>query len=96
MLTKITLETVLNAEPDDHLGYDRHEMTNTANSRNGYSSKTIQTEDGQFELKTPRDWSNDFEPAQVKKKQRRLISMRDKILFLYAQGMTIREIVHGP
>jgi putative transposase len=93
MLTKITLETALNAELDDHLGYDKHEISSTANSRNGYSSKTIQTEDGQFELKTPRDRNNDFEPALVKKKQRRFISMSDKILFLYAQGMTTREIV---
>jgi putative transposase len=93
MLTKITLETALNAELDDHLGYDKHEISSTANSRNGYSSKTIQTEDGQFELKTPRDRNNDFEPTLVKKKQRRFISMSDKILFLYAQGMTTREIV---
>ena len=93
MLTKITLETALNAELDDHLGYDKHEISSTANSRNGYSSKTIQTEDGQFELKTPRDRNNDFEPALVKKKQRRFVSMSDKILFLYAQGMTTREIV---
>jgi putative transposase len=93
MLTKITLETALNAELDDHLGYDKHEISSTANSRNGYSSKTIQTEDGQFELKTPRDRNNDFEPTLVKKKQRRFISMSDKILFLYSQGMTTREIV---
>jgi len=93
LLTKMTLETALNAELDDHLGYDRHEITRTSNSRNGYSSKTLQTEDGQFELKTPRDRNNDFEPVLVKKKQRRFISMSDKILFLYAQGMTTREIV---
>ncbi|MCK5870665.1 MAG: IS256 family transposase [Methyloprofundus sp.] len=93
VLTKLTLETVLNAELDDHLGYDKHEKTCIDNSRNGYSSKTIQTEDGQFELKTPRDRHNDFEPALVKKKQRRFTSMSDKILFLYSQGMTTREIV---
>jgi len=66
MLTKMMLETALNAELDDHLGYDKHEITSIANSRNGCSSKTIQTEDGQFELKTPRDRNNDFEPALVK------------------------------
>lgn len=93
MLSKITLETALNAELDDHLGYDKHEITSTANSRNGYFSETVQTEDGQFQLKTPRDRNNDLEPALVKKKQRRFISMSDKILFLYAQGMTTREIV---
>ena len=93
VLTKLTLETALNAELDDHLGYDKHEKTIIDNSRNGYSSKTIQTEDGQFELKTPRDRNNDFEPALVKKKQRRFTSMSDKILFLYSQGMTTREVV---
>lgn len=93
LLTKMTLETALNAELDDHLGYEKHAISSASNSRNGYSSKTIQTEDGQFELKTPRDRDNDFEPALVKKKQRRFVSMSDKILFLYAQGMTTREIV---
>lgn len=93
LLTKMTLETALNAELDEHLGYDKHEKADVGNSRNGYSKKTIQTEDGQFELKTPRDRNNNFEPEIVKKKQRRFVSMSDKILFLYAQGMTTREIV---
>ncbi len=93
LLTKMTLEAALNAELDAHLGYEKHEKANTKNSRNGYSSKTIQTEDGQFELNTPRDRNNDFEPEIVKKKQRRFVSMSDKILFLYAQGMTTRDIV---
>ena len=93
MLTKITVEAALNAELDEHLGYSRHEKANTDNSRNGFTSKTLQTEDGAFELKTPRDRNGDFEPELVKKKQRRFTSMSDKILFLYAQGMTTREIV---
>ncbi len=92
LLTKMTLETALSAELDAHLGYDKHEKSNSHNARNGYSSKTLQTEDGQFELKTPRDRNNDFEPEIVKKKQRRFVSMSDKILFLYAQGLTTREV----
>jgi len=83
----------LNAELDDHLGYSKHEKTSTDNSRNGFSSKTLQTEDGQFELNTPRDRNGDFEPQLVKKKQRRFTSMSDKILFLYAQGLSTRDIV---
>ena len=67
MLTKMTLETALNAELDEHLGYSRHEKSTTDNSRNGYSSKTLQTEDGQFELETPRDRNGDLEPQLVKK-----------------------------
>jgi transposase-like protein len=93
MLTKVTVERVLNAELDDHLGYDKHEVSRTSNSRNGTTSKTLRTEDGQFELNTPRDREGSFEPKLVKKNQTRFTSMDDKILFLYAQGMTTREIV---
>jgi putative transposase len=93
MLTKITVEAALNAELDDHLGFDKHEQSESDNNRNGVSHKTLQTEDGQFELATPRDRAGSFEPTLVKKHQRRFTSMDDKILFLYAQGMTTREIV---
>ena len=93
MLTKITVEAALNAELDDHLGFDKHEQSDSGNSRNGYTSKVLQTEDGQFEVDTPRDRIGSFEPQLVKKHQRRFTSMDDKILFLYAQGMTTREIV---
>jgi transposase-like protein len=88
MLTKITVETA-----DDHLGFDKHEQSESDNNRNGVTHKTLQTEDGQFELATPRDRAGSFEPKLVKKHQRRFTSMDDKILFLYAQGMTTREIV---
>lgn len=91
MLTKITVEAALNAELDDHLGYAKHDKANTDNSRNGYSSKMLQTEEGQFELDTPRDRNGDFEPQLIKKNQRRFVSMSDKILFLYAQGLSTRE-----
>jgi len=93
MLTKITVEAALNAELDDHLGYDKHEQSEESNSRNGFSTKVLQTEGGQFDLDTPRDRTGSFEPKLVKKHQRRFTSMDDKILFLYAQGMTTREIV---
>lgn len=93
MMTKITVEAALNAELDDHLGYSKHEQSSTDNSRNGYSSKTVKTEDGQLELNTPRDRDGTFEPQLVKKHQTRFTSMDDKILSLYAKGMTTREIV---
>ena len=93
MLTKITVEAALNAELDDHLGFAKHEQSEADNNRNGYTPKTLQTEDGQFELDTPRDWAGSFEPRLVKKHQRRFTTIDDKILFLYAQGMTTREIV---
>ena len=93
MLTKITVEAALNGELDAHLGYEKHQKSATANSRNGYTSKTLKTEDGEFELHTPRDRDGSFEPALVKKHQTRFTSMDDKILSLYAKGMTTREIV---
>lgn len=93
MLTKISVEAALNAELDEHLGYDKHEKSTTSNSRNGFTSKTLQTKEGQFELNTPRDREGSFEPELVKKNQRRFTLMDDKILFLYAQGLSTREIV---
>ena len=93
LLTKITVERALNAELDQHLGYNKHEPSPSGNSRNGYTNKTLKTEEGEFELETPRDREGSFEPQLVKKHQRRFTSMDDKILFLYAQGLTTREIV---
>jgi transposase-like protein len=93
MLTKVTVEAALNAELDEHLGYSRHEQSNKDNYRNGYSSKTIRTEDGEVDLDAPRDRDSSFEPQLVKKNQTRFTSMDDKILYLYSKGMTTRDIV---
>jgi len=93
MLTKITVEAALNAELDEHLGYSKHRQSSSSNSRNGNSTKTIITDDGQFQLETPRDRDGSFEPQLIKKQQTRFTSMDDKVLSLYAKGMTTREIV---
>jgi len=93
ILKKITVEAALNLEMDEHLGYDKHQPNSSSNSRNGYSTKQVITEDGCFELDTPRDRSGDFEPQLVKKRQTRFTAMDDVILSLYAKGMTTREIV---
>ena len=93
MLTKVTVETALNAELDEHLGYEKHSSTNDSNSRNGYSSKRLITDDGEIQLEVPRDRDASFEPKLVRKHQTRFQSMGDKILSLYAKGMTTREIV---
>jgi len=92
MLSKITIEAALNAELDDHLGYDKNEVTGSDNSRNGFTSKTIQTEDGQFEIDTPRDRNGDFEPQLVKKNQRRMPSVEDKVIHFYTRGLSTRDI----
>lgn len=93
ILTKVTVEAALNAELDEHLGYARHEQSSSDNARNGYSAKTIRTEDGEVDVDTPRDRDSSFEPQLVKKNQTRFTSMDDKILHLYAKGMTTRDIV---
>jgi len=93
MLKKITVEAALNAEMDEHLGYEKHAKSVMQNSRNGKTSKRIKTEDGEFDLDTPRDRDGLFEPKLVKKHQSRFTSMDEKILWLYAQGMSTREIV---
>ncbi|MGB5307682.1 MAG: transposase, partial [Arenicellales bacterium] len=69
MLKKITVEAALNAEMDDHLGYDKHQPSSNNNSRNGYSSKTLISEEGQFHVDIPRDRDSHFEPQLVKKHQ---------------------------
>ncbi|XAW89864.1 IS256 family transposase [Vibrio sp. CDRSL-10 TSBA] len=93
MLTKVTVETALNAELDEHLGYEKHASKPSTNSRNGYSSKSIITDDGDVPIEVPRDREASFEPQLVRKHQTRFQSMDDKILSLYAKGMTTREIV---
>ena len=93
MLTKVTVETALNAELDEHLGYDKHAQTDSENHRNGYTPKTLITEDGPLSIETPRDRQGTFEPQLVKKQQTRFTTMDEKILSLYAKGMTTREIV---
>ncbi len=92
MLTKLTVETALNAELTDHLGHEKNAPKSGSNTRNGYSSKTVLCDDGEIELNTPRDRENTFEPQLVKKNQTRITGMDNQILALYARGMTTREI----
>lgn len=93
-LTKLTIEKALNAEMENHLGYEKHSRTgrNKKNSRNGYNSKTVKTDSGDLEIETPRDRESEFEPSIVKKGQRRLLGFDQKILTLYAKGQTTRDI----
>lgn len=93
-LLKITVEAALNAELDDHLGYDKHAKTpEVGNSRNGYMVKTLKSDQGEFEIQTPRDRDGSFTPQLVKKNQTRFTKMDDQILYLYAKGMSTRDIV---
>ena len=92
-LKKLTIETALNAELTAHLGHEKSNPRRGSNARNGYSAKRLLTNDGEFELNTPRDREGTFEPLLVKKHQTRITSMDSQILSLYAKGMTTREIV---
>ena len=93
-LVKLTVETALNEELNDHLGYPKHDPQGkgSGNSRNGYSSKTLKGDMGEVRIETPRDRNGDFEPQFVSKGQTRLTKFDDQILALYARGMTTRDI----
>ena len=93
-LTKAVLERALESELTHELGYKKNypEGRNNGNSRNGKSSKTLKTDHGDLELSVPRDRNSEFEPQIVKKGQRRFTGFDDKILSMYARGMTTRDI----
>jgi putative transposase len=84
----------LDAEMEVHLGYEKHERSEEGrrNNRNGKSSKTVSSKLGEIVIDTPRDRDGSFEPEIVKKKQTRLAGMEDKIISLYAKGLTTRDI----
>ncbi|WP_425607443.1 IS256 family transposase [Rhodococcus pyridinivorans] len=93
-LTASVLETALEAEMDEHLGYEKHQVEgrNTGNSRNGRRSKTVLTEIGPVQIQVPRDTDASFDPQIVKKRQRRLTGVDEIILSLSAKGLTTGEI----
>lgn len=93
-LTKTVLETALDAEMSEHLGYDKHEAVGRdgANSRNGTRSKTVLTEIGPVEVEVPRDRQASFDPQIVKKRQRRLTGVDEIVLSLTSRGLTTGEI----
>jgi len=93
-LTKALVERAMQAELTHHLGYEKHEPTGrgSGNSRNGSSKKTIQGDFGQAEITIPRDRNGTFEPKIIPPHERRFTGFDDKILSMYARGMTTRDI----
>jgi putative transposase len=93
-LKKALIERALGAELSHHLGYEKGDPAGrgSGNSRNGTSPKTILTEDGEVEISVPRDRAGQFEPQLIAKGQTHFDGFDDKILSLYARGMTVREI----
>lgn len=94
MLTAETIQAALDAELEGELGYSKYDYKNkqTENSRNGYSKKTVQSNTGELEIKVPRDRLGEYEPQLVKKHQTDVASIEDKIIFLYSQGVSTRDI----
>ena len=84
----------MRAELTEHVGYEKHDLAghNSGNSRNGVTAKTVKGEFGEITLETPRDRNGTFEPRIVSKGQTRFVGFDDKIISLYARGMSTREI----
>ncbi len=93
-LIKSSLENILDEELSEHLGYEKHSLEghNSGNNRNGTTSKSIKTDEGQIELTIPRDRNSTFDPVIVKKYEKTLGPIEDKIISMYAKGMTTRDI----
>lgn len=89
-----TIEQMLESEMDEHLGYEKHDVAgnNSGNSRNGYNHKTIISDYGESDLSVPRDRNGQFEPKVLEKWQTRTNEIEQKILAMYAKGMSQRDI----
>ncbi|MDP8169888.1 IS256 family transposase, partial [Pasteurella skyensis] len=92
LLHKRFFEKSLNAELDEHLGYQKNGTRKGSNARNGVTTKTVYSEEGKFSIDTPRDREGTFEPEIIKKRQTRVPTLDSKIIYLYSQGMSTREI----
>jgi putative transposase len=93
-LTRRLLNRALEAELTEHLGYEAGEAPpgGAGNARNGKPSKTILTDQGPLQIRAPRDRKGTFEPQIVRKRQTRWVGFDDRVISLYARGLTVREI----
>lgn len=91
-LTKRLVEKVLQSEMNEHLGYDRYVHSASTNARNGQSQKNLVTDNGVIQIDIPRDRDGGFEPAIIPKRRTRIDGLDDKILSLYAKGMSLSDI----
>jgi putative transposase len=93
-ISKEVVETLLDGELTDHLGYEKHDQKTKAtdNARNGFTPKTVKSKFGEIGLDVPRDRQSDFEPQIVKKRQKDISGLEEKIISMYAKGMTTRDI----
>jgi len=93
-VSKEVVEALLEGELTDHLGFEKYDHSSKTidNSRNGFTPKTVKSSFGKVDLSVPRDRKSEFEPLVVKKGQRDISGIEDKIISLYAKGMTTRDI----
>ncbi len=87
-----TLKDMMEAEMSDHLGYEKSERSQSEDSRNGYKSKQVMSSLGVMEIEVPQDRKSTFEPKVVKKRQKDISDIDQKIISMYAKGMTTRQI----
>lgn len=87
-----TIKQMLESEMDDHLGYDKYERSPESNYRNGTKSKHVRSKYGEFDIDVPQDRQSSFEPKVVPKRQKDISAIDDKIISMYAKGMSTRQI----
>jgi len=87
-----TIKSMLESEMDEHLGYKNYERNDNNNYRNGTKKKTLRSNYGEFEIDVPQDRQSSFEPEVVKKRQKDISNIDQKIISMYAKGMTTRQI----
>lgn len=87
-----TIQEMLEAEMNDHLGYEKYERSEEPNYRNGTKSKRVRSKYGEFEVDVPQDRESTFEPKIVPKRKKDISAIDDKIIAMYAKGMTTRQI----
>ena len=87
-----TIKSMMEAEMDDHLGYESYERSDNENYRNGTKSKKARSKYGEFEIDVPQDRDSTFEPKIVRKRQKDISEIDDKIISMYAYGLTTRQI----
>jgi transposase-like protein len=87
-----TIKEMLQAEITNHLGYSSHERSENKNSRNGIKSKKVRSKYGELEIEVPQDRDSSFEPNIVKKRQKDIYRIEDKIIAMYARGLSTRQI----
>ena len=87
-----TIKEMMEAEMDDHLGYQKSERSDSDDYRNGYKSKRVNSSYGSMDIDVPQDRKSTFEPQIVKKRQKDISDIDQKIISMYAKGMTTRQI----